>query len=172
MCGRCSLIRALRSAAPLVLLAAALAGVPAAFGGEGEGWTRVRRVIDGDTLEVSGSQRVRLIGVDAPEYRPWDGVVEPYGKRAGDYLREHLSGKRVRLVRDSSDRDRYGRLLRYVYTDDGELVNARLVREGLARAKSYAPDTALQNELWQAQRQAREARKGLWSDAKTDRQRR
>lgn len=140
--------------------------------GQAEEWSRVRRVIDGDTLETTRAQRVRLVGVDAPEYRPWEGVVEPYGKEAGAFMRRHLTGRSVRLVRDRSDRDRYGRLLRYVYTEDGEMVNARLVREGLAEVKAYPPDTARQNELMQAQAEARSSRRGLWSDAKTRKQRR
>ena len=140
--------------------------------GQAEEWSRVRRVIDGDTLETTRAQRVRLVGVDAPEYRPWEGVVEPYGKEAGVFMRRHLTGRSVRLVRDRSDRDRYGRLLRYVYTEDGEMVNARLVREGLAEVKAYPPDTARQNELMQAQAEARSSRRGLWSDAKTRKQRR
>lgn len=137
-----------------------------------EEWSRVRRVIDGDTLETEERQRVRLVGVDAPEYRPWEGIAEPYGKEAGLFLRRHLTGRPVRLVRDRSDRDRYGRLLRYVFTEDGEMVNARLVREGLAEVKAYPPDTTRQSELMQAQSEARSSRRGLWADTKTRKHRR
>ena len=76
--------------------------------------------------------------------------------------RELVEGKRVRLERDVSDTDRYGRLLRYVYIDDIS-VNAELVKRGLAHAKAYPPDTKYQEYLEKLEAEARLANRGIWS---------
>ena len=73
-----------------------------------------------------------------------------------------VGGRRVRLERDVTDRDRYGRLLRYVFVDD-IFVNARLVRLGLAKARAYPPDTKYQHVLEQAELEAKEAGRGIWT---------
>lgn len=157
----------------LLLAVLSLADVASARPAErAEDWSKVRRVIDGDTFELADARRVRLIGIDAPEYRPWEGTVEPYGEQASAFLRARLTGKKVRLRKDVSEYDRYGRLLRYAYTSDGEMVNLRMVQEGLAEVKGYPPDTLFQSELLAAQAQARKERKGLWTTAKAPRQRR
>ena len=105
-------------------------------GGEDRG-VRVVRVIDGDTIEVSGRRRVRYIGIDTPEI---GGTPEYYGPEATSFNRDLAGGRKVHLAKDESERDRFGRLLRFVYAD-GILVNAELVREGYARAVVYPPDT-------------------------------
>ncbi|HEX77028.1 MAG TPA: thermonuclease family protein [Dehalococcoidia bacterium] len=119
----------------------------------------VTRVIDGDTIEIAGGQRVRYIGIDTPEVYP---QLEPWGLEALAANERLVGGKRVRLERDVTDRDRYGRLLRYVYVDD-TFVNAELVRLGLARARAYPPDTKYQHILEQAEREARAAGLGIWA---------
>ena len=127
-------------------------------GGEDRG-IRVTRVIDGDTIEVSGRQRVRYIGIDTPEV---GGIPEYYGPEAKSFNRNLAGGRKVRLEKDESERDRFGRLLRFVYAD-GILVNAELVREGYARAVAYPPD------IWHAacfaalEQEAREAGRGMWA---------
>ena len=94
----------------------------------------VIRVIDGDTVEIEGGQRVRYIGIDTPE------KGEYYFAEASQKNTELVLGKTVRLEKDASEVDRYGRLLRYVYVDD-LFVNAELVHLGYARAVEYPPDT-------------------------------
>jgi len=94
----------------------------------------VTRVIDGDTIEIEGGQRVRYIGIDTPE------KGEYYFTEASQMNVELVLGKIVRLEKDASEVDRYGRLLRYVYVDD-LFVNAELVRLGYAKAVEYPPDT-------------------------------
>ncbi len=131
----------------------------------------VERVVDGDTLIASVDgvrERIRLIGIDSPEIAATgeDGSVkagEPYGPEAALRLGELALGRPLRLVRDVSDRDRYDRLLRYVWLEDGTCINLVLVQEGLADAKSYPPDTAMQSELDQAERQAMDLGLGIWS---------
>ena len=116
----------------------------------------VSRVIDGDTIVLEGGEHVRYIGIDTPETgRPY----YPEAKKANEEL---VLGKRVRMHMDVSDRDRYERLLRYVYAD-GTFVNAELVRRGLARAKAYPPDTKYQKELAAIEKGAALQGDGLWS---------
>ena len=119
----------------------------------------VTRVIDGDTIDVGTGRRVRYIGIDAPEIHP---VMEAYGIEARDNNRMLVEGKKVRLERDVSDTDKYGRLLRYVFVDD-VLINAELVRLGLAEARAYPPDTRYQDLLEQLEKGAREAGRGMWA---------
>ena len=119
----------------------------------------VIQVIDGDTIVIEGDYRVRYIGIDTPEIRP---AVEAYGGEAWQVNRELVEGKEVRLERDVSETDRYGRLLRYVYVDD-VFVNAELVRQGLAEVKSYPPDTKYQDYFEELESLARKARLGMWA---------
>ena len=119
---------------------------------------RVTKVIDGDTIEIAGGFKVRYIGINTPEVYP---QREWYGLEAWRKNEELVGGKVVRLEKDVSERDRYGRLLRYVYVD-GLFVNAELVRQGYARAKAYPPDTKYQELLERLEAQARAAGRGLW----------
>ncbi len=123
----------------------------------------VLRAIDGDTIALEGGARVRYIGVDTPETKDPRKPVQCFGKRAFEKNRDLVEGKLVRLARDISDRDRYGRLLRYVYVGD-IFVNLRLVEEGFAKSYSYPPDIAKQAEFRAAERRAREAGIGLWGE--------
>ncbi len=120
---------------------------------------RVIQVIDGDTIIVEGGYRVRYIGIDAPEIHP---DLEAFGIEAREANRRLLEGKEIRLEQDVSEKDKYGRLLRYVWIDD-ILVNAEMVRQGLARARAYPPDTKYQNFLGRMEAEAREAGKGMWA---------
>lgn len=121
----------------------------------------VTYVYDGDTIEVriSGQEyRVRYIGIDAPESTY---EHDPYGPEATAKNRELVAGKRVRLEKDVSEIDRYGRLLRYVYVGD-VMVNAELVRLGYAQASSFPPDIRYQALFARLQQEARAAGRGLW----------
>jgi len=116
-------------------------------------------VIDGDTITIEGGYRVRYIGIDTPEIYP---VVEAFGIEAWQINRDLVEGKEIRLEEDVSQTDKYGRLLRYVWVDE-ILVNAVLVKQGLARAKAYPPDTKYQDYLKQMEAEAREAGRGIWA---------
>lgn len=119
----------------------------------------VTRVIDGDTIEASidGSlRRVRYIGIDTPER------IECYFQEATMRNAALVEGKSVRLERDVSETDRYGRLLRYVYVGD-LFVNAELVREGYAAAATVPPDVRHADLFRRLAREAREAERGLWN---------
>jgi len=119
---------------------------------------RVIKVIDGDTITIEGGYRVRYIGIDTPETYP---ETEAYGLEALEVNRSLVEGKYVRLERDVSETDKYGRLLRYVYVGD-IFVNAYLVRQGMARAVAYPPDTKHQDYLEQMEREAINADRGIW----------
>jgi micrococcal nuclease len=119
----------------------------------------VARVIDGDTIEVDIGGRlykVRYIGIDTPE------VGRPGADEATAFNTQLVSGKTVYLEQDVSETDRYGRLLRYVWTDDG-MVNAILVANGYAQVSTYPPDVKYQHDFVELQRQAEESGAGLWA---------
>ena len=120
---------------------------------------QVIEVIDGDTITIEGGYQVRYIGIDTPEIYP---RLETYGIEAWLANRKLIEGKRVRLEKDVSETDKYGRLLRYVYVDD-MLVNAELVRLGLAKAKAYPPDIKNQEYLELMEVEAKENGRGMWA---------
>lgn len=118
----------------------------------------VTKIIDGDTIEIEGGQKIRYIGIDTPEISFEKECLGKEAKEANMFLVEN---KYVRLEKDVSETDRYGRLLRYVYIDD-VLVNEKLVKEGFAQARSYPPDISKQDVFNNAELEARNAKKGLW----------
>src|SRR3954449_8876866 len=128
---------------------------------------RVVRVVDGDTIVASvggREERVRYIGMDTPEDVKPGTPVQCYSRRAAAENQRLVAGRRVRLVEDAEARDRYGRLLAYVYrASDGLFVNAELVRRGFARPLTIAPNTAHAGEIARLAKQARRAGRGLWS---------
>ena len=124
----------------------------------------VTRVIDGDTFEIEGGERVRLIGVDTPETVKPNAPVECFGTESSEYLKGLIEGKSVRLVRDKTDRDRYARLLRYAYLDE-VFINEKIVREGYGESITYRPDTREQPVLDAAETEARKEKRGRFSDA-------
>ena len=121
----------------------------------------VTRVIDGDTIEIEGGQRIRYIGIDTPETVDPNRPAGCYGQEASDKNKALVLNKRVKLEKDVSETDKYGRLLRYVYVDD-IMVNDYLVRQGFANASSYPPDIKYQEQFLQAQQEAVANSLGLW----------
>jgi micrococcal nuclease len=121
----------------------------------------VAKIVDGDTIDVDLNgkvRRVRYIGVDAPEATI---QVEPFGEEATALNRALVEGQAVLLVRDVSEKDRFGRLLRYVFVGD-LFVNYELVRQGFAQAATFPPDVACQETYRTAETEARENSLGLW----------
>jgi len=125
-------------------------------------FVKVTKVIDGDTIEIEGGLRLRYIGIDTPETVHPSKPVQYFGKEASNKNTELVEGKTVRLERDITELDRYDRLLRYVWLGDA-LVNEILVKEGYATSYSYPPDVKYQERFVQAEREARENKKGLWA---------
>jgi len=126
----------------------------------------VVRVIDGDTIVVSGDVRVRLIGVDTPETVDPSRPVECFGPESSRYLHELLPvGTTIRLVYDVERLDRYGRTLAYVYKlTDGVFVNLAVARNGFAVQLTVPPNVAHAEEFRVAVAQARVASLGRWRD--------
>ena len=123
------------------------------------------KVTDGDTIHVTylgHEERVRLIGIDTPEVSWYGGRGECFGEEAGQYSRRRLSDQKVRLAFDVEARDRFGRLLAYVFLG-GELFNLTLVKLGYARADAVPPDTARAAQFSAAEQEARAEGLGLWS---------
>ena len=124
---------------------------------------KVIRVVDGDTIEIEGGQKIRYIGIDTPETVDPRKSVQCYGKEASDKNKELVEGKDVELEKDVSETDKYGRLLRYVWIGD-LLINEFLVQEGYAQSSSYPPDVKYQEKFDEAEQKAREEEKGLWGE--------
>ena len=124
-------------------------------------WGKVTRVVDGDTIEIEGGEKVRYTGVDTPETVDPRKPVQCFGIEASKKNKELVEGKTVRLGKDITDRDKYSRLLRYVWVDD-LFVNLELVKQGFANSYSYPPDIKYQKEFLAAEKEAREAERGLW----------
>ncbi len=122
---------------------------------------RVKRVIDGDTLLLTNGDRVRLIGVDTPETKHPQKPVERFGKEAYLFTKGMVEGKEVRLDYDWQRRDKYGRLLAYVYLKDGIFLNAEIIKQGYGFAYTKFPFKYLE-EFRKYEREARENKKGLW----------
>ncbi len=136
---------------------------------------RVTRVVDGDTIVLDNKEHVRLIGVDTPESRDNPKLVKDakrlksdkqaiiaMGKKAASFTRQLVEGKTVRVDVDIEPRDRYKRLLGYVYLEDGTFVNEKIIREGYAYPLTIPPNVRYADVFKQAFDEAREARRGLW----------
>ncbi|MDP8298446.1 MAG: thermonuclease family protein [Candidatus Tantalella remota] len=127
---------------------------------------RVRHVVDGDTIELSGGEKVRYIGIDTPETMKrtvagWMPAFEPWGAEAKEFNRSLVAGKKVVLEFDVDKRDKYGRLLAYVYVDD-VMVNLMLVAEGLAKVYTFPPNVKCYDQFLSAQKQAQDEGRGMW----------
>lgn len=123
------------------------------------------RVVDGDTIvvDIDGvCEKVRLVGVDTPETVHPNKPVEHYGKEASAFTRNMVEGEMVRLEYDTQRRDRYGRLLAYVYLPDGTFLNAEIIKQGYGFAYTRFPFKYM-DQFRQYERSARESGAGLWA---------
>lgn len=156
----------------LVLLCAFLSGcsswlVSSGLPGGEEVEVTIYRVTDGDTVrilpEIEGEDAVRFIGVDTPETNPGHGPPEPYAEEAKSFTQSSLQDLDVTLEFDAEREDDYGRLLAYVRLSDGTMFNETLLREGYAQVATFPPNTRYVGRFEEAQEEAREARRGIWS---------
>ncbi len=125
----------------------------------------VKRVIDGDTIELENKQIVRYIGVDSPELHHPKKSVECFASASAEFNKKLIEGKTVRLEKDVSETDKYKRLLRYVYVDQ-VFVNKKLVEEGYAYSATFPPDVKYADFFRQSQQDAMQNNKGLWKSCK------
>jgi micrococcal nuclease len=133
-------------------------------------------VIDGDTIELENTERVRLIGIDTPEAwfssklerdarrtkRDYKTIIQ-MGEAATEFTRRLAEGKRVKLEFDVEKQDRYGRLLAYVYLPDGKMLNAELLAEGYAQVYTFPPNVKYVDVFSALQKEARENKRGFWA---------
>lgn len=140
---------------------------------------RVKRVVDGDTLTINYKEKeenVRLIGIDAPESRPNKKAKDDaqrsgedlktiiaMGKESTNYVKTLVKpGDMVKMEFDVQRRDKYGRLLAYVYLSNGEMLNEEIVKAGYANLMTIPPDVKYQERFLKAYKEAREHGRGLW----------
>ena len=146
-----------------VLVAACLLGCEPPLPKE----ARVRRVVDGDTIQLADGRLLRYIGINAPEVRRrvagrWVEAPEPFGLAASKANRQLVEGRTVRLEYDVQTHDRFGRLLAYVYVDEA-MVNEELVREGLAEPLVIRPDVKYAERFRELADEARREHRGRWA---------
>jgi len=140
------------------------------FGAAGESaaqtWHTVRWVTDGDTVALTTGQRVRYIGLNAPEIDHENQKAQPYGYQAKSFNKALVVSGKIRLEYDSERFDRYGRLLAYIFLDDGTFLNVRLLQAGLAYYLHHKPNLKYHQSLLKAQQEAMDLKKGLWQNWK------
>lgn len=137
----------------------------------------VRRVVDGDTVQLENGQRLRLIGIDTPEMHESDKLIgdsrrtkqdihtiKRLGRKAYEFTKNLVESKRVSLEFDVEKYDRYKRLLAYVYLKDGTFVNAKIVEEGYASLMTIPPNVKYADLFLRLYQQARADKKGLWKE--------
>ena len=150
----------------LLILIFALTGCSTASKNTGDTNAKVVKVVDGDTLDVElngKTERVRLLLVDTPETVHPSKPVEPFGPEASKFAKETLSNQRVKVEFDVSERDKYGRLLAYIWID-GKMFNELLLEKGLARvAYVYPPNVKYVDQFRAIQSKAQKAELGIWS---------
>jgi micrococcal nuclease len=127
----------------------------------------VRKVIDGDTIQIETGETVRYLGIDSPELSTKTGAAEFYSREAARYNKKLVFLKKVRLEFDVEKKDHYGRLLAYVYVKN-VFINAELVRLGYARVMVKPPNLKHQDMLVNYQKKAMEEERGLWQEKKKD----
>lgn len=134
-----------------------------------EGPYGVVKVVDGDTLNIvidGKTERIRLIGINTPETVDPRKEVECFGKEASDMAKSILSGRSVYIEGDDSqdNRDKYGRLLRYVFLSDGANFNKLMIEKGFAYEYTYQEPYLYQKDFREAQNKAENEKMGLWAE--------
>ena len=129
---------------------------------------RASRVIDGDTVVLADGERIRYIGIDTPEMRHPRKKVRQMAVIAKEVNEKLVLGKDLTLEYDVEKRDKYDRLLAYVYLEDGTFVNAELIKQGYALIMTIPPNVKHADEFLRLQIEAREQKRGLWADEQAD----
>ena len=124
---------------------------------------QVQRVIDGDTILLTNGDRVRYIGIDTPETKHPQKPVQVFGQEAYLANKKLVEGKQVKLEFDIQKRDKYGRLLAYVYTGN-IFVNAWLIKNGFAAAATFPPNLKHQDLFRRLEKEAKTNNLGLWGN--------
>jgi len=131
-------------------------------------WARTKWVDDGDTIVLTDGKRVRYIGINAPEIAHGDQKEEPFGSEATAFNKKMVLVKKIRLEFDRERNDQYGRLLAYVFLEDGTFLNASMLQTGFAYYLYREPNLKYDQMLMQSQREAMTAQEGLWHNWKEE----
>ncbi|MBW1850225.1 MAG: thermonuclease family protein, partial [Deltaproteobacteria bacterium] len=131
-------------------------------------WRTVRHVNDGDTVVLADGVHVRYIGINTPEISHKDQTAEPYGYAAKKFNERMVLSKKVRLAYDVERHDQYGRLLAYVFLEDGTCVNSALLKEGLAYYLPRKPNMRYDDLFHRLQQDAMSNHTGMWRDWKEE----
>jgi micrococcal nuclease len=129
-----------------------------------ETWVKAKYVADGDTFVLEDDTLVRYIGVDAPEIDHQADIAEPYGYVARNFNKKLVLSSNLRLEYDQEKRDRFGRKLAYVFTENGVFVNQAVIERGYAFSLYSPPNLKYQNLLIKTQQQAMVSKKGIWKN--------
>jgi micrococcal nuclease len=124
----------------------------------------VKTVIDGDTIELNNGEKLRYIGVDAPEFQSSKKNAEQFAEEAFQANRKMVENRKVKLEFDVEQRDQYGRLLAYVYTEDGIMVNEWLVANGYAKTVVFPPNVRYVDRFKHLEKEAQKQKIGLWGE--------
>lgn len=124
---------------------------------------KVAYVYDGDTIKLENGEKIRLLGIDTPEVASHYQKATPGGNAAKKWLTKRLDGADVYLEYDQQQRDKYKRLLAHVFLENGEHINATLVKEGLAIVNLFPPNLRYKDELLVAQQMAQQQQLGMWA---------
>ena len=134
--------------------------------------SQVRRVVDGDTVELSSGQKIRLLNIDTPETVKANTPVMCYGTEASMFTKKLLTDKMVQLTADKEADDKYGRGLRFIFLDGVDTsniensINAELVKNGFARMVVYKPNNTYAKEFQTWENEAKSKKLGLWGSCK------
>ncbi len=129
----------------------------------GYGFYSVKKIYDGDTVQLDDGRKIRFLGINTPEISHRGKQAEAGGQEAKDWLIKKLAHTRVRLELDAEKTDKYGRTLAYLFDENNELINLSLVQQGLATLSIYPPNLLYVNELMAAQKQAEQNKRGIWA---------
>lgn len=142
--------------------------VPAFSFGAAETWHKVKRVNDGDTITLDNDTIIRLIGIDTPEIRYGEKPGQPLGIEAKKFVTDLIDGQKVYIELDKDIYDKYGRTLAYVFLQDNIMVNAEILKAGLARVLEIKPNNRYSAYFLSLQQKSMAEKKGLWSLVKFD----
>ena len=123
----------------------------------------VKKVYDGDTVLLANGNKIRLLGINTPEVEGRYKTAQAGGEEAKRWLQKKLQNKKVRLLKDVEKKDKYGRLLAHIFTEDKQHINLELVKAGLASVNIHPPNLKFTDQLLKAEQQAELARLGIWN---------
>jgi len=145
-------------------VAGILLGAIQSVGSQDGQWVMVQKAVDGDTLRLQDGRSVRLVGIDAPEIDHENGNHQPMALEAWRFVCKLTNGKRIRLEKDQSDHDSYGRILAYAFDSNGQMLNQIIIANGLAHVLYLQPDVKAHEALLITQRQAMTNKQGKWQN--------